>query len=69
VNVTRDINEISDVNGYVFEASPAPLDPGIRIRMFDNEHYVDIPWTTDFIAGNSSSVNDEVTSDPGELSF
>jgi hypothetical protein len=44
VNVTRDINEVSDVNGYVFEASPAPLDPGIRIRTFDNEHYVNIPW-------------------------
>jgi hypothetical protein len=44
VNVTRDINEISDVNGYVFEASPAPNAAGIRIRTFDNEHYVNIPW-------------------------
>jgi hypothetical protein len=43
VNVTRDINEVSDVNGYVFEASPAPHS-GIRIRTFDNEHYLDIPW-------------------------
>jgi hypothetical protein len=44
VNVTKDINEISDVNGFVFEASPSPKAAGIRIKTFNNEHYLDIPW-------------------------
>jgi hypothetical protein len=68
VNVTRDKNEISDVNGFVFESTGAPNVPGITIRTFDNEHYVDIPWTTDFIAGNSTAINEEPPA-MGDLSF
>jgi hypothetical protein len=71
VNVTRDINEVLDVNGYVFEPSPSGLDPGIRIRTFDNEYYVDIPWTTDYIAGSGSgpSTTDEEPPNLGDASF
>jgi hypothetical protein len=43
VEITKDKTYISDVNGFVFEPSPAPKPAGVRIKSFDNEHYLDIP--------------------------
>jgi hypothetical protein len=58
IEITKDKTYISDVNGFVFEPSPAPKPAGVRIKSFDNEHYLDIPWAES--TGGSDGENGEV---------
>jgi hypothetical protein len=44
IEITKDINYISDVNGFVIGPSPSSKPAGVRIKSFDGTKVLDLPW-------------------------
>jgi hypothetical protein len=44
IEITKDINYISDVNGFVIVPSPYSKHAGVRIKSFDGTKVLDLAW-------------------------